>query len=717
MDSKQFHRRVWGVVVLLCLLLTSLGSVLYEAQMIDGDHYLSQSKWKIASTETVEAARGTLVDRYGRVLVSNRVIYQVTLNTSIMGDRRNQTLLELIQVSRQEGVGWADNLPMDAEGMSFTTDDPYYTATLQEDGTTKRTLTRLGRLAVKLKWILDPSTGEYWNETLPTAQQLLDKMCVTFGLAKEVKATDPATGLMSVQGVDYGELSRADARAVAGVLYEVNLRAKDIYWTPYVFAEEVDIQFISQVKERSLTGVVVEPTTVREYGTDYAAHLLGRVALMNEEEWAYYKELDQGYEMNDTVGKEGVEKVFESYLRGTAGIRTVERSTDGKVVSQTWLAEPEPGDNVVLTLDIDLQKKVEDTLVEYLPNLASKEVQGAACVVMDVHSGDVLAMASYPTFRLDDYSADYNQNLADPLKPLYNRATLGTYAPGSTFKMVTAIAGLEEKIVTTKTKIRDEGVYRYYTQSGPQCWLYRQKRGTHGLQDVSQAITNSCNYYFYEVGRQLGIERIGRYADMFGLGKKTGLELPENTGIMAGPEYTRSLGQTWYDGNTLSVAIGQENSQFTPLQLTNYIATLVNGGTRYSAHLLKEVKSSDFSQVLYTRQPEALDTIDIDPANLDAVKQGMLDLTTSGSVARYFRGLPFQVGAKTGSAQVSLDSESNAVFVCFAPYDDPQVALTLVVERGGGGSDLGGLAAEILRYYFSAQESREEIQRENALIR
>lgn len=717
MDSKQFHRRVWGVVLVLCLLLTSLGSVLYEAQMIDGSYYLSQSKWKIASTETVEAARGALLDRYGRVLVSNRVIYQVTLNTTTMGDRRNQILMELIQISRQEGVVWTDTLSLDGAGNSFTTDAPYYTASLQEDGTTKRTLTRLGRLAVKLKWMKDPSTGEHWNDTLPTAQQLLDKMCVTFGLAKEVKTTDPTTGVLAVNGVDYGGLSRTDARAVAGVLYELNLRAKDVYWTPYIFAEEVQIQFISKVKEHALAGVEVEATTVREYGTDYAAHLLGRVALMNEEEWANYRALDQGYEMNDTVGKEGVEKVFESYLRGAAGVRSVERSTDGKVVSQTWLEEPSPGDNVVLTLDIDLQKKVEDTLAEYLPNLASKEVQGAACVVMDVHSGDVLAMASYPTFRLESYSQDYAQNLEDPLKPLYNRATLGTYAPGSTFKMVVAIAGLQEGIVTPKTQIRDEGVYRFYTQNGPMCWLYRQKRGVHGLQNVSDAVKNSCNYYFYEVGRQLGIERIGAYADMFGLGKKTGLELPENVGIMAGPEYTRSMGQPWYDGNTLSVAIGQENSQFSPLQLTNYICALVNGGTRYSAHLLKEVKSSDFSQVLYARQPEALDDIDIDPANLDAVKKGMLDLTTSGSVARYFKDLPFQVGAKTGSAQVSLDSESNAVFVCFAPYDNPQVALTIVAEKGGGGSDLGDLAAEILRYYFSAQESREEIQQENALIR
>ena len=187
---------------------------------------------------------------------------------------------------------------------------------------------------------------------------------------------------------------------------------------------------------------------------------------------------------------------------------------------------------------------------------------------------------------------------------------------------------------------------------------------------------------------------------------------------MAGPEYTQSMGQTWYEGSTLSVAIGQESSQFTPLQLANYIATLVNGGTRYSAHLLKEVKSSDFSQVLYTYEPEVLDSIDIQPENLDAVKAGMLALTTGkGSLARYFQDLPVQVGAKTGSAQVNAETESNSVFVCFAPYDDPQIAISLVVEKGGSGSTLASIAADILRYYFSAEESREETLTENTLIR
>jgi cell division protein FtsI/penicillin-binding protein 2 len=346
-------------------------------------------------------------------------------------------------------------------------------------------------------------------------------------------------------------------------------------------------------------------------------------------------------------------------------------------------------------------------------------VEGAACVILDVDSAEVLAAASYPTFSLETYGADYNENLENPLSPLLNRAFSGLYPPGSTFKMVTAVAGLEEGVITPSTRIYDEGRYTYYTSaaSAPKCWYFRQYGRLHGWQNVTDAIKNSCNYFFFDVGRRVGIETLVDYATRFGLGQKTGVELSESKGVMAGPEYTESIGGTWYEGNVLSVAIGQESSQFTPIQLANYIATLVNGGTRNATHLLKEVKSSDFSQILYTYEPQVLSTIEIQPQNLAAVKAGMLALTTSGSVSRYFKDLGFQVGAKTGSAQVSSQTESNAVFVCFAPYDDPEIAMAIVVEHGGSGSELGAMAANILDYYFSNKETREEVLTENTLIR
>jgi penicillin-binding protein 2 len=282
--------------------------------------------------------------------------------------------------------------------------------------------------------------------------------------------------------------------------------------------------------------------------------------------------------------------------------------------------------------------------------------------------------------------------------------------------MVTAIGGLEEGIVTPTTKIVDTGRYTYYKDYQPQCWIFRQYGRTHGPQNVSEAITNSCNVFFYDVGRRLGIEKLGDYARLFGLGEYTGVELPEAKGVVAGPEFTQSIGGVWNAGSTLSAAIGQENNQFSPLQLANYIATLANGGSHYSAHLLKSVKSADFSEVLVERKPELVDAINIKEENLNAVKMGMQELTESGSAARYFKDLDVQVGAKTGSAQVAADQESNAVFVAFAPFDDPQVALAIVVERGGSGSELGAIAADILTYYFHAEETLEAPDVENTLV-
>ena len=701
MEKKQFHRRGLGMLLLLAVILFGLGSSLYDAQMIHGAEDLARSQNSIAETQTVEAARGDILDRYGRVLVSNRVTYQVALNTDAMEKNRNDILLALIRIARDAGVEWEDTLPITAQPpFRYTTDTPFQYPTTDEEGSPTTSLTRLGRLAVKMKWIDDPTADGAQGAPLPTAEELLEKMRESFQL----------------------ELEGADMRAVAGVLYELYYRSMVNSWPPYVFAEGVDIDFISKVKEQGLSGVEIEAATVRTYNTEYAAHLLGRVGAI--ENWDAYKDLDldgdgtPDYEMDDTVGKEGAELAFESYLRGTAGVREVERNTSGKVVSEKWTTAPQPGDNVVLTIDIDLQKQVEDILSQAIPQLASEDTEGAACVVMDVNRAEVLASASYPSYHLATYSADLAENSADPLQPFLNRAFQGVYAPGSTFKMVTAVAGLESGIIEPDTEIMDTGVYTYYQDDGPQCWYWRQYRRKHGLVNVSEALEVSCNVFFFDVGRRVGIQGLQEFAAKFGLGEPTGIELYEETGVMAGPEYTQSMGQTWYEGSTLSVAIGQESSQFTPLQLANYIATLVNGGTRYSAHLLKEVKSSDFSQVLYTYEPEVLDSIDIQPENLDAVKAGMLALTTGkGSLARYFQDLPVQVGAKTGSAQVNAETESNAVFVCFAPYDDPQIAISLVVEKGGSGSTLASIAADILRYYFSAEESREETLTENTLIR
>ncbi|WP_417094702.1 penicillin-binding transpeptidase domain-containing protein [Intestinimonas timonensis] len=708
MDGKQFHWRVRGVVGVLLIFILLFAWVLYDLQYVHGADYLAQSRRKIAKTETVEASRGEILDRYGRVLVTNSESYNVSLDTSFMKDV-NATLTKLLDICRTEGVTWTDTLPISSEAPFVFTFDT----------ASSGAISNLYALAESLKWTdtlpdreeadsIRAAAQEGQGVSYPSADAFLDKLRTYYEI-------DPL-------------LPDSEARALMGVRYELTLRSREITYNAYVFAQDVDMSFIVTVKETDLPGVNIDTTSVREYKTSYAAHLLGRVGLMSPDEWTNtYQALDYPY--NASVGKEGVELAFESYLHGTPGKRNIETNDQGKVVSgdDNWVVDqatgevqaPDPGDNVILTLDIKLQEAVERALATGIEGLKSEDTQGGAAVVIDVRDGGVLAMASYPTFDLTTYTQNYNTLLSDPLNPLLNRATRQVYPPGSTFKMITAIGALEEGIIEPDTEILDTGRYLYYDDYQPQCWIYRDSGGwrTHEEENVSDAIMDSCNVFFFDAGRRLGISLLEQYAAAFGLGESTGIELSEATGWMDGPEYTESHGQTWYEGNTLPAAIGQGNSRFTPLQLANYVATLANGGTHYSAHLLKEVKSNDYSQVVERYEPQVLNQLDIEPENLAAVTEGMLRVTTEGSAKTYFADLGVQVAAKTGSAQVSSATESNALFVAFAPYEDPEIALAIVVEKGGSGSTLANIAAEILEYYFSAGSGMETVTPENTLLR
>lgn len=708
MDGKQFHWRVRGVVGVLLIFILLFAWVLYDLQYVHGADYLAQSRRKIAKTETVEASRGEILDRYGRVLVTNSESYNVSLDTSFMKDV-NATLTKLLDICRTEGVTWTDTLPISSEAPFVFTFDT----------ASSGAISNLYALAESLKW----------TDTLPDREEADSiRAAAQEGQGVSYPSADAFLAKLRTYYEIDPLLPDSEARALMGVRYELTLRSREITYNAYVFAQDVDMSFIVTVKEADLPGVNIDTTSVREYKTSYAAHLLGRVGLMSPDEWTNtYQALDYPY--NASVGKEGVELAFESYLHGTPGKRNIETNDQGKVVSgdDNWVVDqatgevqaPDPGDNVILTLDIKLQEAVERALATGIEGLKSEDTQGGAAVVIDVRDGGVLAMASYPTFDLTTYTQNYNTLLSDPLNPLLNRATRQVYPPGSTFKMVTAIGALEEGIIEPDTEILDTGRYRYYDDYQPQCWIYRDSGGvrTHGEENVSDAIMDSCNVFFFDAGRRLGISLLEQYAAAFGLGEATGIELYEATGWMDGPEYTESHGQTWYEGNTLPAAIGQGNSRFTPLQLANYVATLANGGTHYSAHLLKEVKSNDYSQVVERYEPQVLNQLDIEPENLAAVTEGMLRVTTEGSAKTYFADLGVQVAAKTGSAQVSSATESNALFVAFAPYEDPEIALAIVVEKGGSGSTLANIAAEILEYYFSAGSGMETVTPENTLLR
>ena len=699
-EARRLKLRTNLLIALFCAALGGFFAVLYQAQIVDGASYLVNSDVRIVQTEGVDSVRGELLDRYGRVLVTNEISYHVTLDYAAMGAQRNEILGRLLDICREEGVDWVSDLPISQTApWSYTSDAPLTYQRKNDDGELVTRLTYLGSLASEdnCKWWDSAKDPE------PSAPELFQAMCVTFGL------------------IEKGETPTQAHRDLAGVLYELYLRRYEVDNSQYLFAQGVDIAFISKVKENALAGVRVETATTRKYGTGCAAHVLGYTGKINGDNLARYKEL--GYPMDAVVGVEGVELAFEEQLHGVSGTRLIEKDANGNIISQDWKQEPEPGDNAVLTLDIALQATTEDLLAQYA---ARQEVRvgedgepepakGMAAAVVDM-SGGVLALASYPTYDLSTFRENYSELAADESHPMNNRATMGRYAPGSTFKMLTALAALDSGTITTRERVECTGKYRFYPNPAdqPNCWW----RPGHGNENVTDAIKDSCDVFFYDVGRRTGIATIREYAQKFGLGEYTGIEIPEDKGHVAGPETSALYGQEWYDGDTMYASIGQGNNLFSPLQLANYVATLVNGGHHYQCHLLKEFKSSDYSQVTQTYQADPLHTVDIQPEHLAVIKQGMYDLSKTATMARWFDSLPVEVGCKTGTAETSSKAATtNARFVCFAPYDEPQVALCLVAEGGDAGGSLAELAAGILAQYFSTDGSLSAVSRENTLLR
>ena len=699
-DYRTRLRVLYGILI-LCLLIFAV--VLYNAQIVEGADYYATSASRIAQQEPVEASRGILTDRNGKVLVSNRQVYTVTFDEDLLaeGDDINQAILSLVELLEDYGIAWTDTLPVTAA--------PPFNYTLSTATDTQRS--RLQAFLADLGWSTkDLTQDDPLPQLTAEAMEAQGRSSSTFGadllmeMLREHYAIDPG-------------LSQADARKIIGVRYELDLRTiinATSYLAPYVMATDIPVEVISILTDGRYAGAVVDTESVRQYNTDYAAHVLGRIGSIGADELDAY--LEQGYSMDDLVGLSGAERAFEQYLRGEDGTRAITTNEEGKITGELYTKEPEPGGTVALTIDIDFQAQVENILAQAVAEMNAEdedETRGAAAAVVQVGTGDVLALASYPTFSLSDY--DPAANLANPGNPEYNRAIQGTYAPGSTFKLVTAVAALESGVITPTTEIRDRGIYTFYNDYQPQCWLYRQSRATHGSINVSQALYHSCNYFFYEVGRLVGIETLDEYAAAFGLGQPTGIELGERTGVLAGPEYSQSQGQVWYDGSTLQAAIGQSDNLFTPLQLANYIATLVGGGDRYAAHLLKSVKSYDNTVLEYLYDEEPVDRVEMSDSTLQAVKKGMGDLVTTGSVSSYFRNCIVSAGAKTGSAQTG-EAVANGVFVCFAPFDDPEIAVAIVIEKGGSGSALASSAVSILNAWFGAEEVGSAIVSEDTLL-
>ena len=668
-------RRVMILLGVFGAFLLLFGAVLYDAQILHGSENRARSISSNATSEVVPASRGIITDRNGKVLVSNRLAYTLVFDRSGFTDDAslNDAILRLIRLCQETGTAWNDTLPIAQTG-SFL---------------------------------------RYTNDRSESFTQYLEKNKLTATAAGRQLIAE----MRALYHVDES-LSEKDARLVIGVRYELHSRDS------YTFAEDVSSEVLSLITDGRYEGVSIRTASARVYNTTLAAHILGTIGPIWQEEWSsnektgYVGYADKGYSMNDLVGKDGVEKAFEEYLRGTDGRRLVTTDEDGKLTGELYTREPQPGGTVALTLDIDLQADVERALAQTITGMIDEDSneRGGAAAVVSVGSGEVLALASYPTYDLSTFNEDYEDLVADERLPMFNRATQGTYAPGSTFKMCTAVAALESGIITPSSIIQDRGIYTYYRDPQPMCWVYRQGGSTHGRINVTQAITVSCNYFFYEVGRLTGIRTLDSYASQFGLGQSTGIEIGDSSGVLASPEWADSHNQEWTDGQTITAAIGQSYNLFTPLQLANYIATLVGGGEHYQAHLLKNVKEYDNSRLLYVYDDEPLNTVEMSDSTIEAVTKGMHELTVSGGVAFAFRDCVVSAGAKTGSAQVGTDI-ANGVFVAYAPYEDPEIAVAIVIEKGGSGAALATTAVEIINSWFSHTQDDSAAMGENTLLK
>ena len=504
------------------------------------------------------------------------------------------------------------------------------------------------------------------------------------------------------------------------IRYELDLRR----WTSlptYVLLNDVDSVSLAAITELNIPGVNVETSTVRQYNTTYAAHILGRIGLMNAEEYEIYKEKD--YAMDAYVGKEGLERAFEDDLHGTDGLRVTTISADGTVLEEYYKTMPQAGKNIELTIDIDLQKVSEDALKAHILSLREDDgdAEGGAVVVQQVKTGQILACASYPTFDPATYSQKYNELLETDFAPLYNRALQAAYPPGSTYKMVTTIASIDSGTIGRWVEIEDKGIYRRFEDMGytPRCMLYTTAGATHGYVNAMEALAVSCNYYFYEVGYQTGITKIDEVAKALGLGEATGVELDESVGRRANAETKKLLYSKgydgWYDADTVAAAIGQSENRFTPMQLACYTSALANHGTRYKATFLQRVLSSDYSELLYESTPVVASQLNISDEAYAAYTEGMrLSVTWANGTSHYYLGdYDVAVCAKTGTAEHGGNGSDNAAYVLYAPADDPQIAIAVYVEKGTPGSRLAKVARAILDAYFSTSSNVDTVPAEN----
>lgn len=706
METKLIFKRCVTLVILVMLILGAYILKLMDFQIFNYTTYADSALSYTASSIKVTAARGEILDRYGRTIASNRmgyaIIFQASEFNKLKNPERNEIIYRLTKIIDENEGRNEDGSPKWEDSCPLVVDEWGHVSFAENADSAIR----------KMEVMLE-------LQTYATPQNCFDEMAdryETEGLAPNV------------------------ARVIMGVRLEMELCGFNSS-TPFTFAGDISQETMQVISENAnfFRGVTVSIVPIREYteGT-LAPHLIGLTGKIYAEEFEKLRK--KGYGYNDVVGKFGVEKEYEDTLRGTNGIKKVRHDEKGNVIYSEYTREPKAGNTVVLTIDSDLQRAAQESIENLVKAQQAAGIEGSgadanagAVVVMNVNTFEVLAAATYPSFNLSTYLQDYSDLSKNPDNPLFNRALSGGYAPGSTFKPAMALAALQE-YENTKDSGNPIGIdrneqiscqgYMILEEFGGQRFLCD---GVHGQVNVTKAISVSCNIFFYTISQRIGIQRMNTYCKQLGLGSKTGVGLGESVGILAGAEERASRNMNWFTGDTLQAAIGQSDNRFTPMQICTYMSTLANGGTRYSATLVKTIKSYDMSETVREdaeTNKTMLAKLEASDTMMSIVKEGMRSVTEDGTASDTFENYQLKIGGKTGTADTNQSAKHedkvespNAVFIAFAPYDNPQIAVAVIGEKCGHGKVMAQVARDVFdAYFFSAKTSGYDVLPEGGIV-
>ena len=710
--------------------------VMMITQLRDGEDYAHQAVTGASITQQTSAARGEIVDAAGRAFTGNTAICNITIDSNYFTEQElNPLLLSLTELCRGYDCEWRDELPISQEA-------PYTFTGSESD-------LRALRAKLQLSEDATPEDAMYWLRELYnlndyTDTDVLDRLrsrnkiehlsdAEALNWLRNYRQTPLASDeeLIASLRTQYRMYRYTDEeqRLLAGIRYTMT-QSEFTSYNPYVFATDISDALLAAIKESSsrLPGVDGVTAPVRTYLTgSLASHVLGVTGSVSAEEYNRLKEEGKtyslnnpsGYRISDTLGKSGIERVMEDELRGQNGLRTVVQDQDGNVIRVEETVEAVPGHTVQLTLLQSVQAAAQKALadrIEYLnknaPATRGKEAEAGAVVAVNVKTGGVIAMASYPDYSLDEYYDTYSELVQQSPSPLLNRATQGLYTVGSTYKPAVSLAALDTGTVTASDRINCTGRYTYYRDYQPVC------EGVHGPINVIDALRVSCNIFFYDMGRRIGIEKINEYSYSLGLGHSTGIEIPELAGQLSSPETRAAIGEDWYESYDLQSAIGQLDNQFTILQMASYTATLASRGQRMQIHLVDKIWDYNMQNVLYQAQPTVVDSIEADTGTWDAIQEGMIRScyndrygrgtsygtwgSTRGKTWSMY-GVDILVAGKTGSPQRG-DGLVNSCFICYAPADDPEIAVAVIIEKGYEGDRAAPVAKGVLEEYFFGED-------------